>query len=39
MYVKNFLHSGDLLSLVPAGLEVTLVYDEEGRLQRKKMLF
>lgn len=34
MYVKNFLHSGDLLSLVPAGLEVTLVYDEEGRLQR-----
>lgn len=34
MFVKNLLHSGDLLSLVPVGLEVTLIYDEEGHLQR-----
>lgn len=34
MYVKNLLHSGDLVSLVPVGLEVTLIYDEDGQLQR-----
>lgn len=34
MFAKNLLHSGDLLSLVPVGLQATLIYDEEGQLQR-----
>lgn len=34
MYVKNFLHAGDLVSAVPVGLEVTLQYDDEGRLHK-----
>ena len=34
MFVKNLLTAGDLLTVVPAGLPVTLQYDEKGIIQK-----
>ena len=34
MYVKNFLNPGDFILPVPLGLDVTLQYDENGKLSK-----
>lgn len=34
MFVKNFLTSGEFLTVVPAGLRTTLQYDDNGRIEK-----
>lgn len=34
MYVRNLLHAGDFLEVVPVGLPLTLQYDENGVIEK-----